>query len=123
MQPRPTPAQNQTRKKTRVAMAPAATDSPTSGQSPKPRPKPAPTPGADSSESERTGSTKRTAAPTRSRGGSKKISIEDEFLIEGRLEKPSAYYILRRSRAEYDWARLDAKFLPLVLESVQDPLF
>ena len=62
------------------------------------------------------------AATNRSRG-SKKISIEDDFLIEGKLEKPSAYYILRRSRAEYDWARLDAKFLPLVLESVQDPLF
>lgn len=49
--------------------------------------------------------------------------IEDEFLIEGKLEKPSAYYILRRSSLDYDWARLDAKFSPLVLESVQDPLF
>jgi hypothetical protein len=42
-------------------------------------------------------------------------------LVEGRLEKPSAYYILRRSSLDYDWARLDAKFSPLVLESVQDP--
>ena len=49
--------------------------------------------------------------------------IEDEFLVEGKLEKPSAYYILRRSSLDYDWARLDAKFSPLVLESVQDPLF
>ena len=47
----------------------------------------------------------------------------DEFLVEGKLEKPSAYYILRRSSLDYDWARLDAKFSPLVLESVQDPLF
>ncbi len=49
--------------------------------------------------------------------------IQDEFLVEGKLEKPSAYYILRRSSLDYDWARLDAKFSPLVLESVQDPLF
>lgn len=53
----------------------------------------------------------------------RKISLEDDFLVEGKLDKPNAYYILRRSQAGYDWARLDAKFLPLVLESVQDPLF
>jgi len=55
--------------------------------------------------------------------GGKKTVIEDEFLIEGKLEKPSAYYILRRSAVDFDWARLDATFSPLVLESVQDPLF
>jgi len=57
------------------------------------------------------------------RGGRKRMTLEDEFLIEGKLEKPSAFYILRRSSLEYDWARLDARFSPLVLESVQDPLF
>ena len=55
--------------------------------------------------------------------GARKISLEGDFLVEGKLEKPSAYYILRRSQAGFDWARLDATFLPLVLESVQDPLF
>lgn len=54
--------------------------------------------------------------------GKKKISL-DEFLVEGKREKPSAYYILRRSQLDHDWARLDARFSPLVLESVQDPLF
>lgn len=68
-------------------------------------------------------------APRRDRSESRSGSpgtrtvIEDEFLVEGKLEKPSAYYILRRSSLDYDWARLDAKFSPLVLESVQDPLF
>jgi hypothetical protein len=56
-------------------------------------------------------------------GGKKVISLDDEFLVEGRLEKPSAFYVLRRSKTDYDWARLDAVFTPLVLESVQDPLF
>ena len=55
--------------------------------------------------------------------GGKKVFSLDEFLVEGKLEKPSAYYILRRSSLDHDWARLDARFLPLVLESVQDPLF
>jgi hypothetical protein len=49
--------------------------------------------------------------------------LDEEILIEGKLEKPSAYYILRRSSLDYDWARLTAEFSPLVLESVQDPLF
>lgn len=53
----------------------------------------------------------------------RKISLDEDFLVEGRLEKPNAFFILRRSQSAYDWARLDAKFLPLVLESVQDPLF
>jgi hypothetical protein len=56
-------------------------------------------------------------------GSSKKISLDDDFLVEGELEKPSAFYVFRRSELDYDWARLDAKFTPLVLESVQDPLF
>jgi hypothetical protein len=31
--------------------------------------------------------------------------------------------VFKRSSLDYDWARLDAQFTPLVLESVQDPLF
>lgn len=55
--------------------------------------------------------------------GKRRISLDDEFLVEGKLEKPSAFFVFRRSAVEYDWARLDALFAPLVLESVQDPLF
>jgi hypothetical protein len=57
-----------------------------------------------------------------SRGG-KRISLDDDFLVEGKLEKPSAFFVFKRSSLDYDWARLDAQFAPLVLESVQDPLF
>lgn len=56
-------------------------------------------------------------------GGKKVISLDDEFLVEGQLEKPSAFYVLQRSSTDYDWARLDASMTPLVLESVWDPLF
>ena len=59
----------------------------------------------------------------RSSSGRKKISLDDEFLVEGKLEKPSAFFVFKRTALDYDWARLDAQFAPLVLESVQDPLF
>jgi hypothetical protein len=82
---------------------------------------------APRTEREETGGTAgkgRQEGERRARGrGRKRMTLEDEFLIEGKLEKPSAFYILRRSSLEYDWARLDARFSPLVLESVQDPLF
>jgi hypothetical protein len=68
-------------------------------------------------------STSEPAKPTASRGGSKRINLDDEFLVEGKLEKPSAFFVFKRSALDYDWARLDAQFTPLVLESVQDPLF
>lgn len=62
-------------------------------------------------------------SPPGSKGGKKVISLDDEFLVEGKLEKPSAFYVLRRSSTDYDWSRLDATMTPLVLESVWDPLF
>jgi hypothetical protein len=66
---------------------------------------------------------KSSTKPATNKSGNKVISLDDEFLVEGKLEKPSAFYVLRRSSTDYDWARLDAVFTPLVLESVQDPLF
>lgn len=78
--------------------------------------------GSTDAASERAGETRPKSRKVASRGR-QRVSLSDDFLVEGRLEKPSAYYILRRSDADYDWTRMDAKFLPLVLESVQDPLF
>ncbi len=76
---------------------------------------PTPEPSPDSST---------TSSPAKtSPSGTKRISLDDEFLVEGKLEKPSAFFVFKRSALDYDWARLDALFTPLVLESVQDPLF
>lgn len=82
---------------------------------------PTPEGGAEASASE---SAQPTSATGKSKtGGGKRINLDDEFLVEGKLEKPSAFFVFKRSALEYDWARLDAQFTPLVLESVQDPLF
>lgn len=82
----------------------------------------APPPAAPKSAKPPSARTAKPATPG-GRAGNKVISLDDEFLVEGKLEKPSAFYVLRRSSTDYDWARLDAVFTPLVLESVQDPLF
>ncbi len=111
---RPTKGSESEREPVRVAMRTTTT---------------APAETAPSSRSSKTSSGKapagRSSRSDRDRADSPatRTVIEDEFLVEGKLEKPSAYYILRRSSLDYDWARLDAKFSPLVLESVQDPLF
>lgn len=77
-----------------------------------------PTPAAEPAPAD-----KPTSSTSSSSSGSRRISLDDEFLVEGKLEKPSAFFVFKRSALEYDWARLDAQFTPLVLESVQDPLF
>lgn len=101
-----------------TATAPAV---PTAEKPAKATPKPAGgTPGAPSG-SKKPASVNKKPAPVKV--GKKVIAVDEEFLVEGRLEKPSAFYVLRRSSTDYDWARLDAVFTPLVLESVQDPLF
>src|SRR5690606_25941555 len=65
---------------------------------------------AQGGRTRRTGtSTASGANPPRTRQGRRRVAFDDDFLVEGRLEKPSAYYILRRSDAGYDWARMDAK--------------
>jgi hypothetical protein len=69
------------------------------------------------------GSAASSTNPDKRTSGKKRISLDDEFLVEGKLEKPSAFFVFKRSAVDYDWARLDALFAPLVLESVQDPLF
>ncbi|GEM_PF-3551377 len=51
-----------------------------------------------------------------------KIFIDSPFDVTAR-EKPSTFFLFQRSTMDYDWARLDAQFSPLILESVQDPIF
>jgi len=112
--------------RTTAAPAAAAPESPrtaapsprTAGSEPtETRPEPTPEPAGEPTDAGETGADRRRAP------AGKRTIIRDDFLVEGKLEKPSAYYLLRRSSLDYDWARLDAKFSPLVLESVQDPLF
>lgn len=57
------------------------------------------------------------AAPKRG-GGPKVIQLE-EITIEGRVQKPNAFYILNRSNIGYEVLDLRTNFLPEIVRSVQ----
>jgi hypothetical protein len=54
----------------------------------------------------------------RGEGGKKVYRITTEFVIEGRIQKPNAFYVLQRQNINYDWANLKQDFLPRITESV-----
>ncbi len=69
---------------------------------------PAPAPGPD-------------AAPKvkveRSASGQKIFRITEGIVVEGRIQKPNAFYVLQRSSMDYDWESLKQDFLPKILEA------
>lgn len=52
------------------------------------------------------------------RGGKKVFRITTTFVIEGRIQKPNAFYVLQRSQINYDWAQLKQDFVPRIVHSV-----
>lgn len=59
----------------------------------------------------------------RGRGGKKVYRITQGFVIEGRIQKPNAFYVLQRSQINYDWAALKQNFIPRILEAVKKSPF
>jgi hypothetical protein len=58
------------------------------------------------------------------RAGKKKLyRIKTEFVIEGRIQKPNAFYVLQRSTINYDWVDTKQQFLPHILKSVKESPF
>jgi hypothetical protein len=62
-----------------------------------------------------------TAAPKvkieRSASGQKIFRITEGIVVEGRIQKPNAFYVLQRSSMDYDWETLKQDFLPKVLQA------
>jgi hypothetical protein len=54
----------------------------------------------------------------RGRGGKKVYRIEEEIRIEGKIQKPEAFYVLQKSSINYEWQELRQDFLPKIIESV-----
>jgi hypothetical protein len=61
-------------------------------------------------------------AQSRPRGAPRVIQL-DEFRIEGRVQKPNAFYILNRSSIGYEVLDLRTSFTREILRSVQDEPF
>jgi hypothetical protein len=62
-----------------------------------------------------------TAAPKvkveRSASGQKIFRITEGIVVEGKIQKPNAFYVLQRSSMDYDWESLKQDFLPKILEA------
>src|SRR5437868_13662061 len=83
-------------------------------QKPAPAPAPADATGAD-------------AAPKvkveRSASGQKIFRITEGIVVEGKIQKPNAFYVLQRSSMDYDWESLKQDFLPKILQAASHHLF
>jgi len=55
---------------------------------------------------------------TRGAGGQKVYRITEGIVIEGKIQKPEAFYVLQRSTINYDWETLKQDFVPKILDSV-----
>lgn len=54
----------------------------------------------------------------RGAGGRKVYKIQGEIVIEGKIQKPEAFYVLQKSSINYDWHELKQEFVPRILDSV-----
>jgi hypothetical protein len=53
----------------------------------------------------------------RSASGQKIYKIETGIVVEGRIQKPNAFYVLQRSTIDYDWESLKQDFLPRLIDA------
>ena len=56
-------------------------------------------------------------------GRKKDYRIKTEFVIEGRIQKPNAFYVLQRSNINYEWVDLKQQFTPRILQTVRESPF
>ena len=64
-----------------------------------------------------------TVKVSRGAGGQKVYRITEGIVIEGKIQKPEAFYVLQRSTINYDWETLKQDFVPKILESVKHSPF
>jgi hypothetical protein len=53
----------------------------------------------------------------RSASGQKIFRITEGIVVEGKIQKPNAFYVLQRSSMDYDWETLKKDFLPKIMEA------
>jgi len=97
---------------TGLALAPAAARAQAGSRTPPPAAVPAAVPAAPGSD----------AAPKvkveKGAGGKKIYRITDEIRIEGKIQKPEAFFFYQKSSINYDWQELKQDFIPKILDSV-----
>ncbi len=63
-----------------------------------------------------------TKAGAQAAGGKKVIRLE-AIKVEGRIQKPQAFYILQRSNLNFEGLQLNKSFVPKIFESVEKAPF
>ena len=53
----------------------------------------------------------------RTASGAKIFRITEGIVVEGRIQKPNAFYVLQRSSIDYDWESLKQDFLPRIIDA------
>ena len=53
----------------------------------------------------------------RSASGQKIFRITEGIVVEGRIQKPNAFYVLQRSTIDYDWETLKQDFLTKITDA------
>jgi hypothetical protein len=56
-------------------------------------------------------------------GGKKVYRITEEIRIEGKIQKPEAFFFYQKSSINYDWQELKKDFIPKILDSVSHAPF
>jgi hypothetical protein len=79
-----------------------------------PVPAPAPPPAADASPKVKV---------EKGAGGKKVYRITEEIRIEGKIQKPEAFFFYQKSTINYDWQELKQDFIPKILDSVSHSPF
>jgi hypothetical protein len=81
-----------------------------------------PVPAAPAAGAGGAGGTVSTDAPKvkveRGAGGKKIYRITEDIRIEGKIQKPEAFFFYQKSSINYDWQELKQDFIPRILESV-----
>jgi hypothetical protein len=93
-----------------LAVAPAVARAQAAGPSPRTPPAPpAAAPAADGAPKVKV---------EKGAGGKKIYRITDEIRIEGKIQKPEAFFFYQKSSINYDWQELKQDFIPKILDSV-----
>ncbi|HJL42358.1 MAG TPA: hypothetical protein RMG48_13740 [Myxococcales bacterium LLY-WYZ-16_1] len=64
-----------------------------------------------------------TVASAQERRAPRRVIRLEETRIEGRIQKPQAFYILQRSNLNFEGLELKNSFIPKIIESVEDEPF
>jgi len=59
----------------------------------------------------------------RGAGGKKIYRITEDIRIEGKIQKPEAFFFYQKSSINYDWQELKQDFLPRIFDSVNGAPF